>query len=111
MIDVYEFNNTQEITCPFCGHEHNDSWDLNCDHNDDHECESCGQEFVWERNISVDYSSRKPKLQPNLQPDEDGAYSQLFDGFKSEKELGDAVQTSVDRLTKLFPKENEENGK
>lgn len=53
---------TEEIVCPYCGHEHQDSWerrgtDLNAE--DEDQCESCEKTFKWYRGFSVWYNTAK----------------------------------------------------
>ena len=45
-----------EITCPFCGYEHGDSWENSSD-DGKQECEGCGKSFSWTREVSVSYNS------------------------------------------------------
>ena len=51
---------TQEITCPYCGYEDHGSWEENDD--GDMECPECYKEFSFERIITVEYSTKKKKL-------------------------------------------------
>ena len=53
-----EHQYTSEIVCPYCGHEHSDSWELNHD-SGEFECYECEKEFHYERSITVDYSTNK----------------------------------------------------
>jgi uncharacterized Zn finger protein len=49
---------TEEIVCPHCGDEWQDSWE--CGDNDEFvECEECGKFFSYERDIDVTYSTKK----------------------------------------------------
>lgn len=50
-----------EITCPWCGYEYSDSWEVGQDQEDIGllECEKCGKEFYATRNVSVTYSTVK----------------------------------------------------
>lgn len=54
---------TDEITCPWCGEEMIDSWEVNLDYDNEYECTSCGRTFEVERNVErnveVTYTSRK----------------------------------------------------
>jgi uncharacterized Zn-finger protein len=54
---------TDEITCPYCGHVHGDSWDHEPD-NSEIECDGCGKEFEYFRSKSVSYSTYKRKGEP-----------------------------------------------
>lgn len=51
---------TDEITCPYCGYEMSDSWEMS-DTDDEQECynEKCGKLFSYERIVEVTYSSSK----------------------------------------------------
>ena len=48
---------TQEITCPWCGSEKSDSWEL--EDSENRECDNCGHSYSHERNVQVDYSTTK----------------------------------------------------
>lgn len=60
-----EINHTRTdlITCPWCGHEDRNSWELadgdECDYIEC-ECGWCLKPFLASRHISVCYSTRKP---------------------------------------------------
>jgi hypothetical protein len=50
----------QYAVCPFCKHHHRDFWE----HEEDQgkaDCEECGKEFVYCRNVSVTYDTSAPK--------------------------------------------------
>lgn len=47
-----------EVVCPWCGYEHGDSWELDCDE-DTIECDSCGKPFQYVRNVSVTYDTHR----------------------------------------------------
>ena len=52
-----------EVVCPWCNHEHRDSWDYDWTANETAEidCEECGKTFEARRSFDVTYySSRKP---------------------------------------------------
>lgn len=49
---------TKEIVCPYCGHEFKDSWEAS-DGEDDKYCETCQNEFGYERVVTVEYISYK----------------------------------------------------
>lgn len=54
--DPEEQYGTDNITCPYCGYEDEDSWEA--DESDDHyECPNCGSYFSYEREVSVSYYS------------------------------------------------------
>ena len=47
---------TQEITCPHCGHECSDSWEM-CE--GPRECSDCGNSYEVERDVEVTYCTTK----------------------------------------------------
>lgn len=59
----HECNLTHEAVCPYCGHEHGDSWEWGGtergETDGEAECDSCEREFFWSRDVSVTYSSQK----------------------------------------------------
>ena len=46
-----------QIICPYCGEENEDSWEFG-DSEDEQECYECGKYFSWERHTSVSYTSK-----------------------------------------------------
>jgi hypothetical protein len=56
----YDTDNTDEIVCPYCGHEGSDSWEYSRD-SGEIECGRCCQEFNYNRDVSVSYSTSKRK--------------------------------------------------
>lgn len=54
---------TEEIVCPYCGYEFSDSFECNVNEDEESiiECGECGKEFYVIKNISISYSSFKPK--------------------------------------------------
>lgn len=44
------------ITCPYCGRENNDSWEVSGDDGEE-VCDNCGSTFSWTREVSVTYDS------------------------------------------------------
>lgn len=51
-----EHYGTDNIICPYCGYEYEDSWEY--DESDEHyECINCGSYFSYEREVSVKYYS------------------------------------------------------
>ncbi len=54
----HDVNNTDEIKCPYCGHEQSDSWEYSGD-SGTAECDFCEKGFEYTRNIFVDYSTEK----------------------------------------------------
>ena len=54
--DPEEQYGTDNITCPYCGYENEDSWES--DESDEHyECPNCGSYFSYEREVSISYYS------------------------------------------------------
>ena len=56
-----ETSDTDEIVCPHCGHEYQDSWDANIETDCDTEivCESCNKEFIVSAQTYIKYTSSK----------------------------------------------------
>jgi uncharacterized Zn-finger protein len=53
---------TSEIVCPYCGYTLSDSWELT--NNDGKlECENCGKNYVYSRNVEVEYTTTKTERQ------------------------------------------------
>lgn len=52
----------EEITCPYCGYVHKDSWDHRLDSGES-DCEECNKPFFWERVVDVTYTT-VPKDDP-----------------------------------------------
>lgn len=48
-----------EITCPWCGYEDPDSWELEDEYDGEYECERCGKPFMLEKVVEVTYTSRR----------------------------------------------------
>ena len=49
---------TKEITCPYCGYEHGDSYEISDDIGDK-QCLNCDKTFSYERHVEVTYSTEK----------------------------------------------------
>lgn len=49
---------TDEVTCPYCGYECSDSWEMS---EGEHECSDCGRTFDIEKNVTVTYCTSKPR--------------------------------------------------
>lgn len=47
---------TQDVTCPWCGKEATDSWEMD---DGEYDCRWCDKPFYVNRNVSVDYSTEK----------------------------------------------------
>jgi uncharacterized Zn-finger protein len=57
-----DHEDTQEIVCPHCGHEHPDSWEKSENTDGAHgktDCEKCGKRFEWECCVAVTYWTKK----------------------------------------------------
>jgi hypothetical protein len=50
---------TDEVTCPWCGHEEMDSWEFSDEGEKD--CGFCGNEYSFLREITVTYATEKLK--------------------------------------------------
>lgn len=53
---------TTNITCPHCGYENEDSWEMTVD-DDDIDCEVCYKHFNYIKEVSVTYSTFKIEKQ------------------------------------------------
>lgn len=60
-MEITEISSTNEITCPYCGHENNDSWEVGTEVNegdlDIQECGNCDKYFTANRNLTITYNS------------------------------------------------------
>lgn len=60
--EEFDTEYTDEIVCPWCGHEHEDSWDhfssYGCN-TCEFDCDSCGKTIYVEQIVKVTYSSSK----------------------------------------------------
>jgi transposase-like protein len=58
VVEAGESYAESEIVCPWCGYEHQDSWELNGGDEGDweHECHDCEKTFAAQRHVSVSYS-------------------------------------------------------
>ena len=54
---------TDFITCPYCGYEDRDSWEVDFRNSEctEIECNNCGKEINVTKHISVSYSAYEPK--------------------------------------------------
>ena len=60
IINFMDYQNKHEITCPYCGYEFDESWDISLYHNDGKtECGDCGKVFGWEKYEEVTYNMKK----------------------------------------------------
>lgn len=57
----YEYTNN--IICPFCGHEDKDSWEVELDNEETllFECGDCEKEFYATKSVTIDYSTEKAR--------------------------------------------------
>ena len=61
---------TQEVVCPHCRYEHQDSWDHQLDGTpQEFVCEECNEPFMCYSDVDVTYCSSKIDPQPDPQPD------------------------------------------
>ena len=56
---------TDEIVCPYCGYMHDCSWEFD-ERGGDISCEECHNEFEYEVDYSISYTTRKKEV-PNAQ--------------------------------------------
>lgn len=56
---TYDTSYTNEMFCPYCGEAQSDAWEYSSD-SSSVECQHCEREFEYERNVSIDYATRKP---------------------------------------------------
>ncbi|GBQ77722.1 hypothetical protein AA0311_1528 [Asaia bogorensis NBRC 16594] len=50
---------TRLLVCPYCGHEHEDSWEFKIEDGSEVDCGECGRLFFAESFTSVTYYSEK----------------------------------------------------
>jgi DNA-directed RNA polymerase subunit RPC12/RpoP len=60
---------TDEVVCPYCGYEFEDSWEFFTNDQEDTEidCDECDKTFVASRNITITYSTHELKPKENRQ--------------------------------------------
>jgi len=58
----FEHEYTDEVVCPCCGYEHQDSFEMG---DGEMKCPECDATFVMERIVSVDYSTYKKENTEN----------------------------------------------
>ena len=63
MSDPIDTNFTENVVCPYCGynHDNSDEWFRDGGNEVEVECEECGKVFIAEADYSVLYISRKKK--------------------------------------------------
>jgi len=61
---------TREVVCPWCGYEHNDSWDRSMSDGDCNEddCGKCGKPFTVSCIVTVEYSTEKDHARDATSP-------------------------------------------
>lgn len=66
-MDYIPNENVDEIVCPYCGHEHGDTDDLEVE--DERafyfDCESCGKEMMVQPQLVVEYTTTKSDREQN----------------------------------------------
>lgn len=52
---------TPEVVCPYCGHEHSDSWEFGGGRDGEFEvtCHGCERRFTCSRVVDVNYTSHR----------------------------------------------------
>lgn len=63
--DETETNDEDNIKCPICGYEDEDSWENDMD-SDEMICSYCGSMLEWSREISVSYTTEVKKIKEPL---------------------------------------------
>ncbi len=56
----YDTHFTEEVVCPYCGHEYSDSWEFN-DYHADITCCECNKKFDFDVHFDVRYCTYKIK--------------------------------------------------
>ena len=63
MSEPLDTTHRDNITCPHCGHEYRDSWEVNfgsgIEGDTELECEECDKPFIASRHCTVTYSTQK----------------------------------------------------
>jgi DNA-directed RNA polymerase subunit RPC12/RpoP len=55
-------DSTTNVVCPYCGFEHQDSWEIR-DDSGSMNCDDCGKEFEFERTVDITFSTSKSKIE------------------------------------------------
>jgi hypothetical protein len=65
--DPFKYTHTDNVICPYCDHEHEDSYEFGCfgDECGEIECEECDKPIYWVRHITVKYTSKKDESRRN----------------------------------------------
>lgn len=64
MADTIDHTGTKTVVCPWCGHTYQDcsEWGTGQDEDmEEMECGDCGNDFIWERSITTEYSTNRKK--------------------------------------------------
>ncbi len=69
--------NTENIVCPICGHEHTDSWEYE-DDSGEITCQGCNKEFFFEREYDVSYTTSKHNLDTEKYQPSNGTEGAIF---------------------------------
>jgi hypothetical protein len=59
-----EYNNEDLITCPYCGYENEDSWEVQIS-DEDYECGECNEKFILEVEQRTLYSTKRKDCEGN----------------------------------------------
>lgn len=65
MSDDLDTDCTDNVVCPWCGHEHDCSWEFFDDGHEstEAECGECDKPFTASRDVSVTYSTKRKEPQ------------------------------------------------
>lgn len=58
MSEEIDCSNTSELVCPYCGYEHQDSWEIGSGE-DSFTCNECNKDFKFEQETTRTFSSYK----------------------------------------------------
>lgn len=64
-----QHDGTEQVVCPYCNHEHTDSWEFQDGETD---CAACGKEFHLSSTTETTYTAQRIVGKPNIMPDPDG---------------------------------------
>jgi transcription elongation factor Elf1 len=80
---VFEDN----IVCPYCGYEVEDSWDIDLEDGNEEEleCGDCGKVFNCEKNVRVSYTTYRPEEDCMHEGQEDETFCEYCDKYLKEK--------------------------
>jgi hypothetical protein len=64
MSEKYDTMDTQLAICPHCGRADRNSFELSpCEGDGEIDCVFCGQPFLWSRNTTITYTTKKKETQ------------------------------------------------